>query len=69
MFLWQIETTMMGESYIRAYAWAGSQEEAIQLFKEKNPEYADKIQTVRNLFHKDATAFCSVASDSGFDFV
>jgi hypothetical protein len=64
--LFEIHTNVVGESYVRAYAWADTQEEAIALFKKRNPEMTDKIRKVLTLMYAGAESFCTIACDHGW---
>jgi hypothetical protein len=63
--LYEIVTSHVGESYVRAYCWADSENEARLMFVAKNdPKYT--IKYVARLFDADSLAFCTHASDEGF---
>ena len=63
MSLWEIDTGFTGESYCRAYAWASSEAEAVDLFKTKHP--LAEARTVRRLFGASDEPFVTLISDSG----
>lgn len=67
MKLYEIVTTRVGESYVRAYAWAPNRDAALLMFKERNPSY--DVKEVRQLIHRDASPFCTKASDEGWEAV
>lgn len=69
MNLYEITTGGWGESYLRAYAWAESKEQALKMGEN---EYGMVFTTsfrikIRLLFNKDAEPFCTPFSDTGFD--
>jgi len=74
MNLYEIITGGWGESYLRAYAWAESEEQALKMGEKaygmsfKTP-FDDKrlIVKIRLLFSADAEPFCTPFSDTGFD--
>lgn len=69
MYLFEILTFVIGESYVRAYAWAGSPEQARDLFEKRNPEYSGKIKRIETLMDDGAEPFCTKASDEGWSNV
>lgn len=65
MTLYEIVTDRSYESYVRAYAWAPSQEAALKLFKSRHgSEYA--VVEVRSLLSALSEPFVTDISDSGF---
>ena len=65
MTLYEITTGSVGMSYVRAYAWAATEEEVRRLFAEKNP--GQRIADVERLFDADAPPFCTVVSSDGWE--
>lgn len=62
--LFEIETPSCGESYVRSYCWAASEEAARAMFAAEHPTH--QIERVVMLFQADAAPFCTWPSDSGF---
>jgi hypothetical protein len=66
MKLYEIMTGEIGESYVRAYAWAECAEHALDLFMKRNPGYsAERLQVFR-LFSQDDPPFCTKKTDGRF---
>lgn len=65
MFLYEMTTNSVGESAVRAYAWARSEQEARALFVAEN--LWETLVGVRVLFDLSAPPFCTAANDSGWD--
>ena len=67
MRLFEILTGWMGESFVRAYAWAPNEDTARRLFDERNQNPKYKIKEIRLLLDSATPAFCTKASDSGWE--
>ena len=74
MNLYEITTGGWGESYLRAYAWATSEEQAIKMGESEYGMsffsfFDDKrlLIKIRLLFSADAEPFCTPFSDTGFN--
>lgn len=74
MGLWVITNNYVGESYVRVYAWAHNEDEAIELARQQyrnNPgvhgERYSKYLSAELLFSSLAPAFATIPSDDGFD--
>ena len=74
MNLYEITTGGWGESYLRAYAWAKSEEQALKMSEyiygmSFSSSFDDKrlIVKIRLLFSEDDKPFCTPFSDTGFD--
>lgn len=65
MTLYEIVTFSVGESYVRAYAWAESEEQARQLFAARNPMHS--IRQVRRLLDLESLPYCTAACDDGWE--
>jgi hypothetical protein len=65
MTLFQIETGAVGESYVRAYAWAASDGEALILFERRNPGLS--VLKITPLMEHTDFSFCTEASDCGWE--
>ena len=66
-YLFEIITGEVGESYIRAYAWAENEYFAVLLADKANPGiFSYPIETKR-LFPEDSECFATKLSDSGFE--
>lgn len=66
MTLYEVTAGAIGESYVRAYAWADSIERACELFRARNPGLP--IRSVTVLIRQDEGPFCSLATDDGSDW-
>ena len=66
-YLFEITTGEVGESYIRAYAWAESPDHAIKLTNQANSGLSDKTVVVKYLFAESTLCFATKLSDSGFE--
>ncbi len=64
MKLFEIITGAIGESYVRAYAWAESEERACSLFEELHPK--KPVKRIRPLFSATEPEFCTLANDHGW---
>jgi hypothetical protein len=74
--LWEVENGYMGESYMRCYAWAATEEEALRLAREQfqqapqgrsdGEEYWSDL-SARCLFPADAKPFVTKPSGSGWE--
>lgn len=62
--LYEIVTSSIGESYVRSYAWAASEEQARELFVSLNPKY--EARHVRRLFGAGDPPFATAATDHGW---
>lgn len=69
MNLYEIQTGWYGESYVRAYAWAESEEQARELFeaKHRGTKYEKSIDRIVLLMKSEAKPFCTQANDCGWD--
>ena len=65
MFLFEIITNSLGESYVRSYAWAASEDHAKRMFAEKHPTLV--VMRVVKCFGNDSDPFVSTPSDCGFE--
>lgn len=64
MILFQIFTGAIGNSSVCAYAWAATQERALEEFYAKNPKYSkDRSIAVVKLFDSDDSPFATKLSD------
>jgi hypothetical protein len=65
MYLFEIQTGWIGESYERCYVWAESTDQARHVF---NLSYgpAREAKKIDCLFHKDDPPFITRLSGSGF---
>ena len=66
-YLFEIITGEVGESYIRAYAWAKSPDHAIELTNQANSGLLDKTVVAKCLFAESTICFATKLSDSGFE--
>jgi len=74
MSLYEILTGGYGESYVRCYAWAASEDEARDLFRKQYAGLSDYQRSgcksepakITCLFSATDTAFITPPSDSGF---
>lgn len=66
MKLFEITTGYVGESYVRAYAWAADEREATALFRSANPDQDDNSIIVRELFDGSVAPFCTQSNDHGW---
>ena len=66
-YLFEITTGEVGESYIRAYVWAESQDHAVQLVKQANGGVLSEACMIRYLFAESTLCFATKLSDSGFE--
>lgn len=64
--LFVITNGMYGESYVRCYAWAESEDHARQMYEAKHP--GERIGDCDELFRFDDAAFITEMSDCGFEF-
>jgi len=64
MFLFEILTASLGESYVRSYAWCESEEEARSMFEHRNAGHT--ITAIRNLFSSTDPPFITKPNDHGF---
>ena len=64
MFLFEIPTTSLGESYVRSYAWCDSEDEARKLFAASSVGH--EISAVRKLLCSTDPPFITKANDHGF---
>lgn len=67
MYLFEIRTGYIGESYVRAYAWAESPEQAKELFYKRNPDVSVGSLIVETLMDDGAETFCTKACDHGWE--
>lgn len=73
MTLFEIETSWWGESYCRAYVWAESKEQALELFFKANPLYGpdgerkNSVRDVKVLLDRDSPPFSTIVSDQGWE--
>lgn len=75
MHFYEISNGWTGESYVRVYAWAESEEQALNMAKEKLKAAAGKAYdesyyerlNIQHWFSADAAPFCSEVSDEGFE--
>jgi len=74
MNLYEITTGGWGESYLRAYAWAASEEQTLKMGEKEygmsfDTPFSDRrlLIKIRLLFSDDAEPFCTPFSDTGFD--
>lgn len=63
MTLFEITNGYIGESYVRAYAWAGSEADALRMCAAKN---GPGDYTARGLFELGAAPFCTSLIDDGW---
>lgn len=71
MNFYEITNGIVGESYVRAYAWAISEERALELAKESfgtNEYFKERELKVKLLFSASYPEFCTRPSDEGFSF-
>jgi hypothetical protein len=66
MILFEIVTDRVGESYVRAYAWAESKERAIELFESVPSPYVYTAVEIIELFNSEDAPFITEISDRGF---
>ena len=64
MFLFEIVTDSYGESFVRVYVWAESQERAKIIFRETFPQCA--LKHIEQLLESDDAEFITKLDDSGF---
>ena len=64
MTLFEFVTNKTGESYCRAYVWAATEFDAVELYAEKNNE---PFKEVNILFDEDYEPFSTTVSDSGWE--
>lgn len=65
MYLYELKTGFIGESYERCYAWAKDAAEAKSLFSARYPE--KPVPSVEPLFSSDCGPFLTELSDDGWD--
>jgi hypothetical protein len=65
--LYEITNGWMGESYVRAYAWADSEADALELCAAKHigKKVGNKFEIVK-LFDSDSDPFCTAFHDAAF---
>lgn len=71
MSLYEITNGYVGTSYVRVYAWAPSEERALELAKESfgaDDRLKSKALEVKLLFSASYPEFCTRPSDDGFVF-
>ena len=66
MQLYEATNGYIGESYVRLYVWAKSQERATELAREKFKNGKDQI-VLELLFSSDTSEFCTDVSDNGWE--
>jgi len=66
MGVYEVVTDHCGEAYVRAYAWARSEEEAAQLVRERNPDAKESIRDVRRVLAASASPFATEYDDAGW---
>ncbi|MBI4738995.1 hypothetical protein HY772_05555 [Candidatus Woesearchaeota archaeon] len=65
MNLYEIRNGSVGESYVRVYCWAKSEEQALELGRKKFVGSSEL--DIKLLFSESDDEFCTEPSDSGFD--
>ena len=65
MFLYEITTNVIGESYERCYIWAPTESKAIEMFKERHPDI--KIRARRCILSSKEAPFMTELSDTGWE--